>query len=448
MGTGARILRAFPFKRSILSIALCTLSLAVQGQDIEQENWNAKFQATYVYQSKRILPAGYSGQNSLRTAQERSYSFTSTAALGYRPWSNGEVYFNPEVALGVPLSGLTGLGGFSNGEIARVSGPSPTLYRARLFARQTIGLGAGRESVEGDANQLAGSMDKRRVVLTVGNLSVIDIFDDNAYSHDPRTQFMNWSIMTPGAYDYAADARGYSAGIAIEYFHDEWAVRAGRFAQPREPNQLPLEYRLTRHYGDQIEIEHAHKVYEQPGKIRLLAYRNRALMSRYEDALDPANQTGPVPSLADVRSRDRTKRGFGINLEQAIGPDLGAFLRSMWSDGRTETYAFTEIDRSFSSGMILRGNRWRRALDSVGLALSRNGLSAQHRNYLARGGLGFFIGDGRLDYRAEQIFETFYSYGINKTNQVSIDYQRIANPAYNADRGPVTIVSLRLHTEF
>jgi high affinity Mn2+ porin len=432
----------------LLSIALSTLPLAVRGQEAQQQDWNAKFQATYVFQSKRALPAAYSGQNSLRTAQERSYSLTSTAALGYRPWTGGEFYFNPEVALGVPLSGLTGLGGFTNGEIARTAGPNPRLYRARLFLRQTIGLGGGRENVEPDINQLAGSVDKRRLVLTAGNLSVIDIFDDNAYSHDPRTQFMNWSIMTHGAYDYAADARGYSAGFAIEYFHDDWAIRFGRFAQPREPNQLPLEYRLSRHYGDQLEIERAHKVYEQPGKIRLLAYRNRALMSRYEDALNPANQAGPAPSLADVRSRDRTKAGFGINLEQAIGEDLGVFARSMLSDGKTETYAFAEIDRSFSAGAILKGNRWGRALDSVGLAVSRNGLSAQHRDYLARGGLGFFIGDGRLNYKPESILETFYSYAVNKKNLVSIDYQRIANPAYNSDRGPVNIVSLRLHTEF
>ena len=434
--------------RLLLATTLLLAPLASMAAETQQEDWNAKFQATYVFQSKRSLPAAYSGQNSLRTAQERSYSFTSTAALGYRPWSNGEFYFNPEVALGVPLSGLAGLGGFSNGEIARTAGPRPTLYRARLFLRHTIGLGGAREAVESDANQLAGNVDRRRLVLTAGNLSVIDIFDDNAYSHDPRTQFMNWSIMTHGAYDYAADSRGYSAGFAIEYFYDDWALRFGRFAQPKEPNQRPLEYHLNRHYGDQLEIERAHNLFSQPGKIRLLGYRNRALMARYEDALDPARQRGPVPSLNDVRSSDQTKVGIGLNLEQALGDGLGLFVRTMWSDGRTETYAFTEIDRSFSTGLLVSGQRWGRVNDSLGIAYARNALSSRHRDYLARGGLGFFIGDGRISYRPEQILETFYSFAVGRQHRISLDYQHIANPAYNADRGPVNVVSLRLHTEF
>ena len=217
------------------------LPTIVFGQTPELEDWNAKFQATYVWQTKGAFTAAYSGPNSLSASHEKSYSFTTTAAFGFRPWVGGEIYFDPEAAQGIPLSNLTGLGGFTNGEIARTAGPTLTCYRARLFLRQTWGLGGGTEAVESEANQLAGIVDKRRWVLTAGNFSVIDLFDANAYSHDPRTQFLNWSLMTYGAYDYAADSRGYSWGGALEYFDDGWAIRAGRFIQPKEPNQLALD---------------------------------------------------------------------------------------------------------------------------------------------------------------------------------------------------------------
>jgi hypothetical protein len=439
-----------PRRLPMLTIAfICAvLSMAARAQSSTAEDWNAKFQSTYVWQTKDSFQNTYSGPHSLSSNHEKSYSFTATVALGFRPWAGGEFYFNPEVAQGVPLSNLSGLGGFTNGEIARTAGPNPTFYRARLFLRQTWGMGGGSETVESDANQLAGTVDKRRVVLTAGNLSVLDIFDDNAYSHDPRTQFLNWSVMTHGAYDYAADARGYSWGVALEYFHDSWAVRAGRFLQPKEPNQLQLDSRFFQHYGDQIEIERAHTLGNQPGKLRILAFRNRAVMSRFGDALNLAAQTGTAPDINAVRNGEQVKTGIGVNLEQAITPNTGVFARTLWADGQTETYAFTEIDRSLSAGVLIKGDAWRRAKDSIGAALARNGLSAAHSDYLAAGGLGFFIGDGRLNYRPENIFEAFYSLGVFKNAWVTLDLQHIQNPAYNADRGPVNVGSIRLHTEF
>ena len=414
----------------------------------EAEDWNAKFQATYVWQDKRPFPAVYSGPNSLSADKERSYSFTATAALGFRPWAGGELYFNPEAAQGVPLSNLTGLGGFTNGEIARASGPTLKAYRARLFLRQTWGTGGEQEAVESAANQLAGSVDKRRWVLTAGNLSVFDVFDGNAYSHDPRTQFLNWSMMTHGAYDYAADARGYSWGVALEWYHDDWAVRAGRFIQPKEPNQQTLDPHIFQHYGDQIEVEHAHTLGGQPGKLRVLAFRNRAKMSRFQDAIDLAARTGGTPDINDVRTGEQVKHGFGLNLEQAVSDDVGVFGRASWADGRTETYAFTEIDRSLSGGVLVKGTSWGRGQDSFGIALARNGLSKVHRDYLAAAGMGFFIGDGRLNYRPETVFETFYNLNVTKAAWVTLDWQHIRNPAYNADRGPANVASVRLHTEF
>ena len=416
-------------------------------QDVPEEA-SAKFQATYVWQGKSPFGAPYSGPHSLSPDREKSYSFTATAALGTRTWTGGEVYFNPEVAQGVPLSGLTGLGGFTNGEIARTSGPNPTFYRARLFARQTWGFGGGSESVQSDANQLAGSVDRRRLVLTAGNLAVLDIFDDNRFSHDPRTQFLNWSLMTHGAYDYAADARGYSWGFALEYFHDASTLRAGRFIQPKEPNQLALDPRVFKHYGDQVEIERAYALANRPGKLRILVFRNVARMAGYQDALDLAAQAGGAPDINAVRTVERVKHGLGLNFEQEISPTVGLFGRASWADGQTETYAFTEIDRSLSGGVSVKGGAFGRARDSLGIAYVRNGLSTAHRDYLGAGGLGFFLGDGALNYRPENILEAYYSLNVAKNTLFSADFQRISNLGYNADRGPATVVSARLHYGF
>ncbi len=440
LGQGAAALAAMAFAP--------TWAQAQAAESVQAEDWNARFQSTYVWQGKRPFRAAYSGPNSLSPDKERSYSFTATAFLGWRPWTGGELYFNPEAAQGVPLSGLTGLGGLTNGEMARTSGAQLKAYRARLFLRQTWGLGGEQEAVESGPNQLAGMQDKRRLVLTAGNLSVTDIFDANAYSHDPRTQFLNWSVMTHGAYDFAADARGYTWGAALEWHHDDWALRAGRFIQPREPNQQQLGHDIFRHYGDQIELEHAHTLAGQPGTVRLLAFHNRARMSRFQDALDLAARTGAVPDINAVRTGVQGKSGFGVNIEQAATDDVGVFLRASRADGKTETYAFTEIERSLSGGVLLKGTAWGRGGDTLGAAFARNGLSGVHRRYLSAGGTGFFIGDGRLNYRPETIYEAFYNVQLAKAAWVTLDWQYIRNPAYNADRGPVKVGSVRLHTEF
>jgi high affinity Mn2+ porin len=412
------------------------------------EDWNLKLQSTYVWQGKPAFTSPYEGEHSLKGASEKSYSLTATAAFGLRLGANTELYVDPELAQGVPLSGLVGLAGFTNGEMARTSGANPTLYRARLFARHVIALGDDTEDIEPAMNQLGSTYAKRRVTLTVGNLSVLDVFDANQFSHDPRTQFLNLTLMTHGAYDFAADARGYTWGLAAEVLGDGWALRAGRFIQPKEPNQLPLDSRILRHYGDQIEVEHDYELGpDRPGTVRVLAYRNRALMSRYDDALTLADATGSVPSLDAVRSADQSKVGLGVNVEQTFSPDLGAFARAMWADGKTETYAFTEADRSMSIGAVLKGARWDRAGDAVGVALAGNLLSASHRAVLARGGLTFFLGDGRLNYASERIFETYYAWSVGRGLTLSFDFQRIRNPGYNADRGPASFVALRAHIE-
>ena len=427
-------------------IGLTTSSIA--SAETSQEDWDAKFQSTYVWQKDAAFHSPYSSVNSLSSDAHKSYSFTATAAFGVRLWQGSELYLNPEVSQGVAFSDLTGLGGFTNGELARTSGAKPILYRARFFLRQTWGLGGGSEEVESGANQLAGNIDKNRVVMTLGNVSVLDVFDNNIYSHDPRTQFLNWSIMTHGAYDYAADARGYSWGAALEYDVDNWVVRAGRFIQPKEPNLLKLDPNIFEHYGDQIEIEHTHEIDGKPGKLRLLVFHNHTKMSRYQDALNLGVLTATTPDLNQVRFGNQDKVGIGLNLEQEINSDIGLFGRAMWADGKTETYAFTEIDHSLSGGVLIKGNSWKRANDTLGLAFAMNGLSSAHRQYLAVGGIGFFLGDGHLNYESEDILEAFYNLKVAKYAWLTLDLQHIQNPAYNADRGPVNFAGLRWHTEF
>lgn len=430
-------------RRSITALLLCCICLPAFGQ----ENWNFNYQSTYIWQQKQPFSVRYTGPNSLTPNRETSYSFTATAFAGYRPWTGGELYFDPELIQGKTLSNMTGLGGFPNGELAKASGSSPVAYVARLFLRQTWSLGGKSEEIESGPNQLAGSVARRRIVLTAGKLSILDIFGNNAYSSDPRTAFLNGTLAAYGAFDYAANSRGYTIGAALEYYRDEWALRLGRFMQPKEPNQSSLDENLLAHYGEEIEVEHDHMLGKLPGKISLLAFRNRARMSSYLDAIAYASIHGGVPSLNAVRTRDLVKTGFGINLEQSISPNLGLFSRISRGDGQTETYAFTEVDNSVAGGLSLKCANWGRPEDTLGVALVRNGLSAAQQAYLGLGGLGYFIGDGALNYKPETTFESYYSLNVGKGAFLSLDFQRIANPGYNADRGIVSVWGVRLHVE-
>lgn len=431
------------------NIAVCAAALwPVLGWGAEAEDWNLKLQSTYIWQAKPALTSPYAGPHSLVGEREKSYSFTATAALGVRLGRSTELYLDPEVAQGVPLSGLQGLVGFTNGEMARSSGANPTLYRARLFVRHVLDDSSDSADVESGMNQLGGRYATRRWVLTGGNLSVLDIFDANGMAHDPRAQFMNWTLMAHGAYDYAADARGYSWGLAAEYIAEDWTVRAGRFAQPKEPNMQTLDFRLGAHHGDQIEFEKRGDLGPgRPGVLRLLVFRNRALMSRYDDALARASSTGTAPDIDAVRSGEQVKVGAGVNVEQRVTKNVSVFGRAMWADGKTETYAFTEADRSASAGASLNGARWGRGDDVLGLGFAQSWLSPSHRSVLARGGQTFFLGDGALRYRPERVLEVYYLLAPTKGVAFTLDAQRIVNPGYNADRGPATFFGMRLHLE-
>jgi high affinity Mn2+ porin len=433
---------------SLALLAACSVACAESPAPTEpaqpEEAYSLHAQATYVTQTHAAFGAAYSGVNSLRTIRETKDSFSATLFLAARLWSGAEFYADPEVIKGRGLSNVTGIAGFPNGDVARVGDGDWKLYHARILLRQTWALGSEREAVAPDAHQLGGTQNTRRIVLTAGNFSAADLFDDNAYSHDPRTQFLNWSLMSNGAWDYPADARGYTYGAVLEWIEPDFALRGGLMMVPLNANQLPLDGRLSVAHGAVVEWEHAFALAGRPGKLRLLAYLNRANMGSYHAAID----SGAVPPDVTATRAGRSKYGFGANLEQQVTEDIGAFVRVGWNDGATETWCFTEIDQTASAGALIKGTNWGRSNDALGVAAVVNGLSSAHKDYLAAGGYGFMIGDGRLNYRREAIVEAFYSFNLVDKLALSLDYQRIQNPAYNADRGPVNVWSLRAHYEF
>ena len=426
----------------------CWLSAEMACNTAQAVDWNAHYQATYIKQHKNAFDAAYSGPNSLSTHSEDSYSFTATAFWGLGLWPNGELYFNPEVARGVALSNLTGLGGYVNGEMARTSGPSFNLYRARLFLRQSWNLAGTTSDLEDGPNQLPMNLSDHRFVFTLGNLSLADVFDNNSYSHDGRTQFFNWALVSYGAYDFAADARGYTWAAVGELYQGDWVLRFGRGLLPKEPNGMSLDTRFFKHYGDQLEVQRSYSLAGQAGSVRLLGYHDRAVMARYRDALAFAAQNNSVPDINMVRNIEQDKYGIGIAVEQTLTDGIGIFLRAMHADGKTETEAYATVDRSLAVGIGAHGRAWERGDDTLGAALAWNELSRDNRRYLEAGGLDFFIGDGRLRYGPEQIIEAYYDLQVFPGLRIAADLQHVAHPAYNRDRGPATVSAVRVHADF
>lgn len=411
----------------------------------EAEAWSLHGQATAVTQFLGRFPSPYQGEHSLRPGPERATSFTATLMAGWRPWPGAELYMDAEGAAGKGVSSVLGLAGAPNGETYRVGSTDFRATVARVWIKQTFDLGGDPQKVEADAHQLGGFRAARRLVIHAGKLSVMDVFDANALAHDPRSQFLNWTLMGHGAWDYPADTRGYTWGYAAELYWDDWVLRHGRFAEPLEANQLEMDHGFARAHGDVVELEHDHSLGGQAGAVRLMAFRNTTRMGSYRQSLAER----PLdPDVVSTRAYGRAKRGWGLNLEQALTADLGAFARWSWSDGRTETWAFTEADRSASAGFTLKGTAWRRAQDRLGVAYVQNGLGPDHEAYLAAGGLGFLLGDGRLNPGSERIAEAYYALALGRYVTASADVQRIWNPGYNRDRGPAGLCALRLHAQF
>lgn len=415
------------------------------GEVPQTDTWH--FQATTVTQMHPRFPAEYGGPRSMSEGYESRTSLTSTVFFGHRLWQGSGLYIDPELTALSGLSGTNGMAAFPNGEIYRVDDPAPQLNVSRLFISQIIGLGGPKEKLEDDLNQLSDEVDQTRLTLIAGKFGMNDYFDNNSYSHDPRTQFLNWALMDNGAWDYASDTRGYSWGLYLELHLEKWSIRAASVLVPKAANQLALDPRFLVVRGDNLEIEYRYSLGENhPGKARLLLYRNVAHMGSYAESL---SNNPTAPDITDSETAEnRTKFGFGLNLEQELTPDLGAFARLGWNNGSTESWCFTEIDRSISGGVLLKGTSWSRPKDALGLALIWDRISEDHAHYLAAGGQGFILGDGGLNtYGPEVVLESFYSYQMLKDFAVSGDYQFVENPGYNHDRGPVHIASLRVHYE-
>jgi hypothetical protein len=416
---------------------------------------NIHGQTTYINQRYNNFTSSYSGQNSLSDLKSMSYTWSGTLFFGARLAPNTDIYFNPEVVSGVPFSGLVGLAGFTNGEATKATGAQAKFYSARAFLRQTFNQEGEKIVLENEANQITQTVSSNRVVVTAGQFSTLDIFDDSRYAKDPRVQFMNWGNMTYLAYDYAADARGYSTGLAGEWYLGNWVMRAGRMLAPKTPNGRDLNWQIFNTYGDQVEVERQHQIADLPGKVSVLAYRNKMILARFSDATNYviANNAQGTQAINNVRTNYQYKTGIGINGEQALTKDLGIYGRAFTSDGHTETMSFTEADNSLSVGMGLNGESWSRPKDTVGISMMQNGLSSYRKNYLQSGGVSYFIGDyagpgQTISYRPERIGEVYYNATVIKNVLAGLNFQHINNPAYNAARGPVNILSFRIHAEF
>lgn len=417
------------------------------GTSNQVEWYSVHAQGTVISQKHDVFPAPYTGAFDVPPHEDWKTSVTGTLFLGLRlPWAGGEIYCDPEISGGEGFGGVTGIAGFPNGEIPRVGTPEPEPYIARGFIRQTFGLGGEREHAEADQNQLAGYRDTRRLVVSFGRFAATDFFDNNAYARDPRTQFQNWSLMDNGAWDYPADTRGYTYGLVGELYQDNWTLRYGAFAMPKAANGSTIDWELPKALGQAVEFEQRWTIPNLGGgAARPMAYLNTAHMGNYRQAILLPGPAGPDVTLTRTYT---IKYGFGVSAEQAITSDLGLFARLGWNDGHTESFCFTEIDRTASLGASLKGARWHRPDDVVGLAGAINALAKNHRDYIGAGGHGFIIGDGWLPhYAPEQILEAYYLAKVVDHVFVTADVQYIRHPAYNADRGPIFVGAVRVHVE-
>lgn len=444
--------------------------LAEHGKhNLEDETWNAYGQFTYISGWKPGFPALYTNANgstnSLLPVHERSFTGTATLYAGVQPWKGAEIYAVPEILSERPLSQLKGLGGaIQDFELQKSGAEAPEIYLSRAYIKQTFGFGGSRVIKESGQQQLGKTYDSRRLVVVAGKFSILDFLDKNAFEIDPRQGFYSMAFMTYAAYDFAADARGYSWGTVAELYWDQWAFRFGHMTPPKNPNQLPVDFRLFKFFGDQIELEHDHKFHGRDGMFRLLGYRNRENIGRFEDAIaafraDPqhnattctgfnyGSQNANAPDLCWAR-KPNVKMGIGIFGEQYLTRDIGVFSRAMISDGKTEVDAYTSTDRSLSLGVLAKGASWSRPRDLAGIGLALGWISKAHVNYLQLGGIDGFVGDGLIHPAAETALDAFYSFNYHKAFWLSGDYQRIVNPAFNADRGPVNVFSLKIHGEF
>jgi len=430
-------------------------------EEVKEQIWNWHVQNTEAVQGFPAFPAKYSGPNSLPTGGETRETVSLDLMAGVRLWQGAEAHIDALMWQGFGLNNTLGLEAVPNGEAYRLGTKDPNGMIARLFIRQTIGFGGEQEEVADDQLTLAGKQDVSRLTFTLGRMSTADIFDRNTYANSPRTQFMNWALVNNEAWDYAADAVGYSTGIAVELNQPEWTLRYGLFQEPKIANNLTGDDTILKWPYDSAagyapvlsawamvtELERRYAINTHPGVIRFLAFLNRADMFSYAEATAILKANGAGADLTPAKAF-RLKYGFELNWEQEVVTNIGVFSRVGWNDGKEQGWMFTDVDYEGTLGISVKGNFWNRPEDTFGLAGIMNGITRVEQEFFAAGGTGIEGGDGNLSYAWEQTLETYYSFQIWKEVHFTLDYQYIANPAFNQDRGPVSVFGARFHWEF
>ena len=408
--------------------------------------WSVHWQATNTQQYHGAFPAAYSGVNSLSNSADTQKTFSSTFYLGHALWKGAAGYLDDEVDQGFGFNTTLGLAGFSSGEAYKVGANRPYERVHQVFITQTFNEGGDTQTIATDQNVVPSARKVNNIILTGGKYSVINIFDSNTYAHDPRNDFLNWAAVDMGAFDYAADAWGYTYGLTATINRAQSSFSAGIFQLSKTPNTTIIEKTPLLQYSPVLEYDRNTSFFGgRPGKIRVLTYGDYGYMAPLADATAYARATGTTPNPVLFRANRHWKIGEGVNIEQEVAPHLGAFMRASADNGSYEAFDFTEIDRSLEIGVSADGSPWKRPNDTLAAAYITNAISTVRQQYLAAGGPGILIGDGGLSYAPENIFETYYRFTIFKGLSLKGDYQRVVNPAYNTVRGPVSIYSLQVH---
>ncbi len=416
--------------------------------DHPDARWWLSAQLNAIEQAQPGFSSPYAGDNSLRPDDHHKLSLVGTVFAGLELTCTTAFVVTGESAGGSGLSDALGVAGFTNLDVVRNPTLGPTPYVGRAFIDQMIPLTNEWVTQERNPLRLFRRVPTHRIEIRAGKLSTVDGFDVNSIGTDSHLQFMNWAIDNNGAYDYAADTRGYTLGAIVEYIEPRFAIRIGELLMPTVANGIKYDFAVAHARGENVEFELHGNVAGHPGIVRVLGFLNRARMGRYQDAID-AFRSGadPTPDVTASRAAGRLKYGLGLNGEQELTRDARVFARLGWSDGENESFAYTEIDNSVTLGGDLRGTHWHRPADKLGVAVVSSGLSGPHREYLALGGKGFLLGDGSLRYGREDIAEIYYTARAYRGVFPAVDVQMIERPGYNRDRGPVVVGSLRLHVE-
>lgn len=452
------------------------------GEDVTEEIYSVHGVSTTAVQGFSPFTADYTGKQSFTPNGQVRSGTISDVFMGVRLWEGASAFVNPELNQGYGPQNTVGAANYVNGSTTRIGTGAPYLRMQRYFMRQIIGLGgrseedtqdaaAASEQLESTLAQVAGKVDHDRLTFTVGKMSVQDIFDDNEYAHDPTRDFLNFAFITLGAFDYAANAWGYTDGAAVEWRQNWWTARSGVFQLAEKPGAIKIEPVLFRQFMAVSELEARYELVGQPGVLKLLLFSDNGYFSKFDDVINGSLMSQSFPPNVSNFQRRGQKNGFGVNLAQQIAPSIGVFARGGMNDGRFQTVNYTDVNRSISAGVVFDGDLWERPNDRIGVAAAASGISGSFARYLQMGGLGAFIGDGsvtpgssfhyyspgrpgsptgagRLSYAPETVFESFYRCGVFDWLEASIDHQLIINPGYNTARGPVNFFGFRLRSAF